>query len=134
MTSIRINEKCGWIYEKSADNLNYKGENMIEQYITDKWQTMKRLHAHYIADDINKNKRNVRRDIEKYNQAYYDGKSNNMIVYSSQGYKLTSDSREIEKCMNKHMQQAIIHFKKYHKIAKVRGCKLNMSIEDLLEL
>lgn len=94
---------------------------------------MKELSDQYAADDIKKARRNIRRDIEIFNQAYFNGESNAMIVYSSNGYKLTSDSADITKCMNEHMTRAIAHFRKYHKIAKVRGEKLNFTLDELLE-
>ena len=62
--------------------LIYMGFSMIERYITDEWQTMKKLHARYMLDDFDKCKRSIRNDIERYNQSYYNGDNEYMIVYS----------------------------------------------------
>lgn len=100
---------------------------MIENYITNDWQTMSQIRRRYRDNDEPKSKRAIRSQIEKFNKDYYDTYSdfNKMIIYSSKGYKLTSDSKEILACMNRHMKLAIVHFKCHNKIAKAMGIKIN---------
>lgn len=108
---------------------------MIENYVTSEWQTTKELLRQYRKGGLPISARTLRRIIENYNEDYFNSEKENMIIYSDKGYKMTSNDKEIEKCMNAHLKLAIVHFKKYHRIKRAKGfkseCKLIVNGEEL---
>lgn len=102
----------------------------LKEYLSAGWHTKKEIIALLVAKGFRKKSldRRFRKEVEKYDQGYYEGLHDSFVAHSNKGYILTSDPELIKKSINDDMSRLIALSK------RIYGAKKRLKENDQLTL
>jgi hypothetical protein len=104
---------------------------MIEILNLTDWKKMSYIKEKYreYGKQISQDGREFRRLVEEYNKGYFNHEHEDFIAHDNvKGYKLTADSKEIDKALLDYKKRGINQLIKYCRGMKARGENINVSL------
>ena len=92
------------------------------------WKTKGEILRELKNGGIVIDERNLRQKIEAHNKLYYNHESDNYIVHSSKGYKVTTDKDEILDSLKDMRKRALNMLYKEAKTKKALGENMNFKL------